>query len=223
MEIRATFWRSSTNCAGMPKLPIPPEPARLAQLGAETRGVQAGTTLARIYFAGGPHPTVWNGFRQYGPLRGRFDPHVPPAQLQQRGVMYVASSLLTCLAEVFQAKRRIDVMTAQPLLATFALTHDVSLLNLVGLWPTRAGASTAIHSGPRPRAQAWARAIYDAFPEIGGVLYCSSMNANQPAIALFERALSAMPPLPTSNDALSSPLLRALLLRYATRLGYRLL
>lgn len=207
----------------MPKLPLPPEPAKLAQLGADTRVVPVGTTLARIYFAGGPYPTAWNGFRYHGPLRGRFDPHLPPAQLQQRGVLYVADSLLTCLAEVFQAKRRIDVVTAQPMLATFALPRDVALLDMVGLWPTRAGASTAIHSGPRPRAQAWARAIYDAFPQIEGVLYCSSMNANQPAIALFERALSALPRLPRSNDALSSPLLRALLLRYATRLGYRLL
>jgi hypothetical protein len=137
--------------------------------------------------------------------------------------MYVADSLLTCLGEVFQAKRRIDVVTAQPMLATFTLVRDITLLDLVGLWPTRAGASAAIHSGPRPRAQAWARAIYDAFPDIEGVRYCSSMNANQPAMALFERALTALPPLPTSNDALSSPLLRALLLRYATRLGYRLL
>ncbi len=49
------------------------------------------------------------------------------------------------------------------------------------------------------------------------------MNANQPSVALFERALSALPPLPTSHDALSNPLLRGLLLRFATRLGYRLL
>jgi len=134
--------------------------------------------------------------------------------------MYIADSLLTCLAEVFQAKRRIDVVTAQPMLATFALARDVPLLDLVGLWPTRAGASTAIHSGPRPRAQAWACAIYDAFPEIEGVLYCSSMNANQPTIGLFERALSALPLLPTSNDALSNPLLRALLLRFAIHLTH---
>lgn len=137
--------------------------------------------------------------------------------------MYVADSLLTCLAEAFQAKRRIDVLTAQPMLATFEIAREVPLLDLTGLWPTRAGASTAIHSGPRPRTQAWARAISDAFPQIEGVVYCSSMNANQPCMALFERAATALPPLPTSNDALSSPLLRALLLRFATRLGYRLL
>jgi hypothetical protein len=137
--------------------------------------------------------------------------------------MYVAESLLTCLAEVFQAKRRIDVLTAQPMLATFAVTREVPLLDLTRLWPTRAGASTAIHSGPRPRAQAWARVIYDAFPQIEGVLYCSSMNANQSSMGLFERAITAMPSLPTSNDALNNPLLRALLLRFATRLGYRLL
>jgi hypothetical protein len=207
----------------MPKLPLLPTPAVLAELGAEMKAIPAGTPLARIYFAAGAYPATWNGFRHFGPLRGRFDPHLPPAQLQQRGVMYAADGLLTCLAEVFQARRRIDVQTAQPMLATFALTRDVPLLDLTGLWPTRAGASTAIHSGPRPRAQAWARAIYDAFPEIEGVRYCSSMNANHPAMALFERAVTALPALPTSNDSLGNPLLRALLLRYATRLGYRLL
>jgi hypothetical protein len=136
--------------------------------------------------------------------------------------MYAADSLLTCVAEVFQTRRRIDVVSAQPLLATFSLTRDVRLLDLTGLWPTRVGASTAIHSGPRPRAQAWARAIYEAFPDLEGVLYWSSMNANRPAVALFERTQSALPPLPSSNDSLGNPLLRALLLRYATRLGYRL-
>jgi hypothetical protein len=207
----------------MPKLPFPPTAERLAEIGAETRVVPAGTTLARIYFTGGPYPTAWNEFRYLGPLRGRFDPHIPPTHLQERGVLYAADSLLTGLAEVFQAKRRIDVTTGQPMLATFNLARDVPLLDLTGLWPTRAGASTAIHSGPRPRAQGWARAIYEAFPEIEGVLYCSSMNANQPAIALFERARPALPSLPRSNDALNNPLFRALLLRYATRLGYLLL
>ena len=137
--------------------------------------------------------------------------------------MYVAGAALTCVAEVFQARRRVDVATDEPMLATFALARNVLALDLTGLWPTRVGASTAIHSGPRPRAQAWARVIYDAFPQVEGVLYCSSMNANAPALALFERALSALPPLPTSNDALSNPLLRTMLLRFATRLGYGLL
>ncbi len=46
----------------------------------------------------------------------------------------------------------------------------------------------ALVSGPRPRARAWARAIYVAYPEAEGVWYGSSMHANTPCIALFERA-----------------------------------
>ena len=137
--------------------------------------------------------------------------------------MYVADAALTGIAEVFQAKRRIDVSTDEPMLATFALAGDVPVLDLTGLWPSRAGAPAAIHSGPRPRAQAWGGTIYDAFPQVTGVRYCSSMNGNAPALAFFEGALGALPSLPTSNDALSNPLLRAMLLRFAKRLGYGLL
>ena len=55
------------------------------------------------------------------------------------------------------------------------------------------------------------RAIYAAYPHIEGFRYASSMNANQPAFALYERAHSALPiaaalDLPLATPALAAPL-----------------
>jgi hypothetical protein len=96
------------------------------------------------------------------------------------------------------------------------------LLDLTGTWPTAAGASMAINSGPRPRARRWSQAIYAAYPSVEGLLYCSSMHANQPAAALFERAQSAIPPAPAFHRALADPGLLLRLDAAATLLGYQL-
>ena len=77
-----------------------------------------------------------------------------------------------------------------------------------------------INSGPRSRAQRWARAIYAAYPAIDGILYPSSMDANRPALALFERASSAIPPHPRSNRALAELPLLILIANTAARFGY---
>jgi hypothetical protein len=166
------------------------------------------------------HPANWRGFRHDGPVNGRFDHHLPPPRLQERGMMYLARLPRTCLAEVFQAKRRIDVATAQPMLVGFRLTRDLRTLDLTGLWPTRAGASMALSSGPRPRAQQWARAIYEAFPGLDGLLYGSSMAGNAECLACFEQAADAVPPHPDVHRPLADPLLRDLLRRAAIVLGY---
>jgi len=149
--------------------------------------------------------------------------HPGRPHLQSRGVLYVAWHPRTCLAEVFQAKRRIDVLSRSPLLVGFEVVRSMPLLDLTGLWPTRAGASTAISSGPRVRAKAWARRIYDAYPSLDGIFYGSSMDGNSPCAALFERALDALPAFPRQHRALGDPLLRPLLQRAALKLNYDLL
>ena len=209
---------------GLPKFPNPPPVERLVELGADERAVPAAAALFRIYFRGGNHPGTWNGFRHFGPVpSGRFDHHLGPPRVQARGILYVGWHPRTCLAEVFQAKRRIDVTSRSPLLVGFEAAHDLTLLDLTRLWPTRAGASTAISSGPRVRAQAWARRIYAAYPWLDGVYYGSSMDANAPCAALFERAAGAFPPSPRLHRALSDPLLRSILQRAALQLNYDLL
>ena len=80
----------------------------------------------------------------------------------------------------------------------------------------------AINSGSRSTARTWSRAIYAAYPHLEGLCYASSMNANQPAFALYERARSSLPTaaaldLPLTTAALAAPLAAA-----AIRFGYAL-
>lgn len=142
--------------------------------------------------------------------------------MQNRGILYVGWHPQTCLAEVFQAKRRIDVHSRSPMLVGFEVVRDLALLDLAGRWPTRAGASTAINSGPRVRAQAWARRIYDAYPWLDGIYYGSSMDGNAPCATLSERAIDALPALPRLHRALVDPLIRVVLQRAALQLNFDL-
>jgi hypothetical protein len=202
----------------MAKLPRPP--ARLPRAAKTT--LTAGTLLCRIYFRSGAHPLAWNDLRFFGPTNARFDHHDPPARAQTKGILYAARQASTCVAEVFQATRVIDRTSSDPWLVVFALDRDVSLLDLTGVWPTRAGASMAIGSGPRPRAREWSRAIHAAYPNVQGLLYASSMHANRPALALYERASGALPATPSVNRALSDPALLPRLTAAATALGYHI-
>ena len=80
----------------------------------------------------------------------------------------------------------------------------------------------AINSGPRPRARLWARSIHASYPSVEGLLYCSSMHANRPAVALFERAQDSVPEAPSFHRALADPGLLLRLDAAATLLGYQL-
>ena len=207
----------------MPKLPNPPPVSRLRELGPDLHTLPAQTELWRVYFRGSEHSASWSTFRIFGPnANARFDHHLPPPSAQQRGILYAATHVATCLAEVFQKTRVIDTVHREPWLVGFATAAPVSLLDLTGAWPTVAGASMAINSGPRPRARLWSRAIYDAYPQVDGLWYASSMNANRPAVALYERAQRALPPEPTVHRALADPLLQVSLRNVAADLGYSL-
>ena len=181
-----------------------------------------GTVLWRVYFRGGSHPTFWNVFRAFGPTRSRFDHQIPPPRFQARRILYAAEEGPTCLAEVFQDTRVIDRVARYPWLVGFAIRKPLTLLDLAGTWPTRAGASMALNSGPRPRAQRWSRAIYEAYPDIDGLYYPSSMHANRPAIALYERGVRAFPATPVFHRPLIDPALLSVLRRVAYDLGYGL-
>jgi hypothetical protein len=203
----------------MAKLPDPPQPLTAVP---DLVPLRRGQRLWRIYFAGGVHPVTWRDFRHYGPTNARFDHHDKPPHTQTKGILYAAVDPVTCLAEVFQATRTIDRTASAPWLVAFDLTRDVSLLDLMGPWPTQAGASMAISSGPRPRARRWSQAIHAAYPSVEGLRYGSSMHANDPCVALYERARSAMPRAPLFHRALSDPALLLRLNAAATRLRYGL-
>ncbi|MDP9122879.1 MAG: RES family NAD+ phosphorylase [Acidobacteriota bacterium] len=203
----------------MPKFPEPPD---LRRVPMDAKVLPTGTLLWRVYFRGGRHPTFWDGFRSFGPTRGRFDHQLPPPRVQERAVLYAAGHGPTGLAEVFQDTRVIDRTARDPWLAGFQLAVPLTLLDLAGSWPTRAGASMALSSGARPRAQRWSRAIYEVYPDLAGLYYPSSMAGNRPAVALYERALPGIPRSPIFHRPLVDPALLSLLSRVARDIGYGL-
>lgn len=182
--------------------------------------------LARIYFAAGPHPSRWNQFRTVGPTAARWDHHLSKTRgvpvEQSRAVFYCAPDVDTCAAEVFQATRRIDRTRNSPALVVFALREAVTLLDLRGSFATTLGASTAIHSGPRSRARAWARDLFAAYPDVQGFYYGSSMNGHAPAVVLNERAQRTVPETPEFHRFLNDDMLVDTLRRIAVRLSYGL-
>lgn len=209
----------------MAKLPNPP--ADLARIPPDLIHLPAGTELWRLYKRSGRHPVMWDTFRTFGPVQtARFDHHLPDAHgdphLQLRGIYYAASEIITCLAEFFQDTRTIDREAEAVTLVGFELRRAVNLLNLTETWPTQAGASMVLSSGPRFRARLWSRAIYETYPDVQGLYYPSSMHANRPAVAFYERAVPALAPVPVVHRPLNDPALLADLDRSAVRLGYRL-
>jgi len=206
----------------VPKFPEPPSASELAGTEPDWRVLPEGSLLWRLYFRGGSHPTFWNTFRAYGPAAGRFDHHLPPPRVQTRTILYAAEEGSICFAEAFQNTRVIDRVARDPWLAGFILRQPLRLLDLTGVWPTRAGASMAINTGPRPRAQRWSRCLYEAYPECAGIYYSSSMYRNRPCAALFERAVSAVPGVPEFHRPLRDPALLPVIRRVAKDIGYGL-
>ena len=149
---------------------------------------------------------------------------LPPSAGSGRGVLYAAVERIdVAVAEVFQRTRRVDVTAGSPWLTGMRLTPPVRLLDLSGTWPTRAGASQALCSGPRPRAQAWARAITQAWrPELDGIWYPSSMLGGWYCVALWQPAADALPTTPVLSIPLSHPGLWDSLAALCERIGYRL-
>jgi hypothetical protein len=141
-----------------------------------------------------------------------------------RGVYYAATDLVTSLAEVFQETRTIHRnATSQPWMVAFELADRISLLDLTTTWPTRAGASMVINSGPRPRARRWSRAIYEAYPHLHGLYSAASMHANRPMVTLYEQARAAFPEHPLIHRPLNDPALLVGLDRAAVEIGYDVL
>lgn len=135
-------------------------------------------------------------------------------------MLYTAADVATCIAEVFQETRTIDRRRRDPWLVGFELRRSVTLLDLSGAWPTRVGASMAINSGPRSRARRWSQRIYESYPHIEGLSYASTMNANRPALMLYERATDSLPVRPVFHRALADAAMTAALVRAAAALNY---
>ncbi|HET9143391.1 RES family NAD+ phosphorylase [Actinophytocola sp.] len=217
----------------MARLPQPPEPAALRSLlrpGEDVLSLAAGTRLVRIFAAGGRHRQRWNTFRRFGPMpHARFDPQPLgpdglPATSPNQGVIYFGLSARTSVAEVFQASSIVDRSTRRPQLVVLRPRRTLRLLDLAGLWPTRAGASQEISTGPKIVTQAWARAIRAAHPDLDGLWYRSSMDSGDPAICLWDPLSgTALPAEPDVLLPLDHPGLDLPLARICAQLGYMLL
>ena len=111
----------------MPKVPRTPPSDRLDALSPDVHVLPAGTTVWRIYFRGGRHPTRWSRFRRVGPTDARFD-HQPelPGEEQERAVLYAAGEPVTCFAEVFQRTRLVNRRHNEPWLVGFQTEIAVS-------------------------------------------------------------------------------------------------
>ncbi len=204
----------------MARFPPAPPVAALAAISPIWRELPSGTLLWRVYFRSGPHPTTWGAFRSFGPTGACFDHHTYPKRVQDRAILYAARQGRTAFAEVFQQTRVVDVTTHDPALVALRLTASIRLLALTGHWPTTAGASMAINTGSHAKARDWSRAIYAAYPTVAGLWYCSSMDANEPCAALYDRAQIALPAEPTFHAALRDQRLRPLIDRVANALNY---
>lgn len=217
----------------MARLPMPPSVAELAAVLRPTEDIVAvhpATRLVRIFTALGNHPQRWNSFRYSGPLpHGRFDPQRPaedgaPGTDPDAGVLYFALSVRTSVAEVYQITSAVDRTARSPHLVVLRPARTLRLLDLTGLWPTRAGASQEISSGPKKVTQVWARRIRQAYPGLDGVWYRSSMDSGDPALALWDPpGNNALPMAPTVLLPLNHPGLDLPLARVCEELNYLLL
>ena len=213
----------------MRKFPNPPAADALAEIAPDLKRLSAGTLLWRVYFRGGPYPGRWDLFRDFGPTTARFDHHLtgpdgrPQTQAGDLAIQYAALDGVTPLAEVFQDTRVIDRQARRPWLVAYGLTADLTLLDLTGAYPTRAGASMLINCGSRPRARAWSRTFHAAYPQIQGLYYGSCLHGNRPSLALYERAQGAVPASPVLHRALSDAALKLTLRNAAAQIGYLLI
>jgi hypothetical protein len=210
------------------KFPISPGASVLARLEPSTSIIPIGTRLARLYYAGGRHPMLWNAFRHVGSVNARWDHHRASSsgeeQFQERGIYYAARDATTCLAEAFQQTRRIDRAYQAPWLVVFTTVSPLLVLDLTCDFAARIGASMALHSGSRERARGWSRDLYEAFHDSQGIQYSLSMNGSPPALALNERALKTplFPPHPLLHRALADDVMLDPLKLAARALGYAL-
>lgn len=192
-------------------------------MAGDLRTIEAGTLTWRVYRAAGTHPASWDGLRHHGPVAtGRFDHQEPPEHEDlDRGILYAALDGPAAIAEAFQDTRTIDRRRAEPWIVGFELAREITCLDLTGRWPTRAGASQAISVGRRDYAQAWSRAIYEAYDTVQGLVYPSAMTGGSLNLALYERSL-ALPHSPRIHVPLTHRGLYGSLSRLANDLGYDL-
>ncbi|MBB1033328.1 hypothetical protein G6031_02855 [Dietzia sp. CQ4] len=100
-------------------------------------------------------------------------------------------------------------------------TRELRLLDLGDSdWVTRAGGNAAISSGVRARSREWAREIHATYAdELDGLINPSSNIPPARAVALWLPAEQAVATQPDLNEALTHPVLRPAVEKFAYELG----
>jgi hypothetical protein len=176
----------------------------------------AGTVLVRI-FDPTRHGMTATTFRRFGPLL-RFDHHRgirrgkagrQGAADPERGIYYAATTLSSCLVEVFGDERILRL--GERMVAAPKVTRELRLLDLRGSGAMRAGSVAALAKAPDHRAgQAWSRYFYDEqnmYGRVDGLIYQNAHN-DEDAIVLYERAEAALDCPPSRVIRLDDPALR---------------
>ncbi|TFH55753.1 RES family NAD+ phosphorylase [Glutamicibacter arilaitensis] len=184
------------------------------------RAIPKGTVLWRIHAAGGDYPMPWNGLRTFGPISSaRWDPHPEPAaNYAPLGVAYLGIDVLTCLAEVFQGGRFIDVHLGNPYITAFQLDQELKLLDLTDIWFLRIGGTAAEVLGPKAETRAWARALHREFPEASGLVSASAVVPGHEVIVLWE---DRFPQATSFASSLDNPAIALDVAALADSIGYR--
>lgn len=148
---------------------------------------------------------AWNGLRTFGPLPGaRWDPQPEPAaEHSPLGSAYFGRDLLTCVAEVYQDTRFVDVNAGEPYATAIETAEDAVLLDLTDVWLLRAGAKSALAgSEEKSLTRAWARAVHEAWPELGGIVAPSAV-AGREVVVLW--TTKPFPHTPSFSAPLNHP------------------
>jgi hypothetical protein len=131
--------------------------------------------------------------RVFGPLN-RFDQHIrdrhqrPRTQRDGRGVIYLAETLGTALAEAFQ-EQGVEVGICPNMRAVaMAPSATVDLLDITGEGVMKIGAVAGLASGAYPRrlTQRWGRAIYEDLEGFAGIRYRGA-HQNGICVAAWKR------------------------------------
>ena len=158
--------------------------------------IAAGTIVLRLY-----DPSLYKAqalaFRTFGPI-GRFDHHRAPypscADDTERGIIYGAYTLSSCIVEVFGDRKVIEVGTWE--VTALTTTRLLKLLDLRGHGAMRAGTVSAVSKeSNRQFSQEWSRYFYNnrfLYTNIDGLAFYNAHN-DEEAFAFYERAEGAFP------------------------------
>ena len=173
-------------------------PASLPLDEVDTPPIASGATLARIHWASTVEPFF--GPEPGSPPKCRFDD--PQGKFR---VCYLGMNETSSLAETFLHTPRRRIITLEALgerkLSFFRVTRDLRLLQLHGGCLTQVGCTAQITSSPEPYddPQLFGREVWEHSDQVDGIQWRCRHDNGLFAVALFDRAESALELLNTEE------------------------